>query len=100
MDTSMKATAKDKKYYFALRDEIHAHYLDLGSDVGKEGLHEYLKKLFCDYEGIKNLSLRGDVDKQTVANLCEFTKQFALEHCGIDLDKDDGTQFSDEFYHS
>jgi len=90
----MKATPKDKKYYFALRDAIHAHYLKLGSDVGKEGLHEYLKKLFCDYERIDYFSLSGEVDKQKIDNLCEFTKKFALDHCGIDLDKGNGIEFN------
>jgi len=91
----MKATASDKKYYFAMRDEIHAYYLKIGSEVSKEGLHEFLK-LYADLEGASLETITSDELQQ----LKEWTKQFALEHCGIDFDLDDGTQFRDDFYHS
>lgn len=90
----MKATEQDKRFYWLMRDAIREHYASEGVELTKEGLHEYLKH----YAQLR-VSME-EITKDELAKLKECTKFYALNRLGIDFDEDDGTQFSEDFYHS
>ena len=78
-----KATLEDKKFYFALRDDIHKWYSNDDVLLDKVGLHEVLK-MYADLEDVSMVDITHDQLQQ----LKEWTKQYALEHCGIEYDND------------
>jgi hypothetical protein len=87
----MKATPKDKKYYFAMRDEICEHLNNKFKHImtSRQELHEGLKY----YADLEDVSME-DIDHDQIQQLKEWTKQYALEHCGLDLDAGNGIQFN------
>lgn len=76
------------KYYFALRDEIWKHYNKIGSQVSKEGLHEFLKLVYCQEAQREPFSIT-ELCEQELNDLAECTKFYAFNHLGLDLDPDE-----------
>jgi hypothetical protein len=72
-----------------MRDEIHAKHHEDGAMVSKVGLHEVLK-MYADLEGVS----MATIEHEELQQLKEFTKQYALEHCGIEYDKDKRIQLN------
>lgn len=78
-----KAKETDKEFYWTMRDHIHAKHHEDGAMVSKVGLHEVLK-MYADLEGVS----MATIEHEELQQLKEFTKQYALEHCGIHYDND------------
>ena len=83
-----KAKETDKQFYWKLRDEIHEWYSNDGTLLDKVGLHEVLKL----NAGLHGVSMSNDstnaITHEELQELKEKTKAYALEHCGIEYDKD------------
>tara|TARA_R100000655_G_scaffold4681_1_gene15024 strand:- start:417 stop:680 length:264 start_codon:yes stop_codon:yes gene_type:complete len=84
----MKATPKDKKYFFAIRDQIHQKLQDDGVQCTKGTLTDVLK-VHANMDGISLV----DIDKDSLNELKETTKQFAMR-IGLDIDKGNGIEFN------
>jgi hypothetical protein len=84
----MKATPKDKKYFFVVRDAIHAKLNKDGVSVTKGTLTDVLK-IHAKMDGISI----ADIDKDKLNILKEESKQFATS-IGLDLDEGNGIEFN------
>ncbi|MAG87313.1 MAG: hypothetical protein CMB97_08095 [Flavobacteriaceae bacterium] len=80
----MKASNQDKEFYWIMRDQIREWYSNNGTLLDKVGLHEVLKH-YADLDGVSMKTITHDQLQQ----LKEWTKQYALEHCNIEYDKDE-----------
>jgi hypothetical protein len=78
-----KATQSDKEFYWTMRDAIHTYYRNDGVLLSKVGLHEVLK-MYADMEGVS----MKDITHDELQELKEWTKNYSLEHCGIEYDED------------
>lgn len=89
----MKATPKDKKYYFAMRDRIWQEFTDHGAKVSKDSVHELLKMKFGKSEGMKHFSIH-DLHHEQMQDFKEYVKCYAFLNFGIDLDAGNGIEFN------
>lgn len=68
----MKASSKDKEFYFAIRDEIQSKLIADGAGISKSELHTFLKW----YADLENVSL-STITHDELQTLKEWSKQFA-----------------------
>jgi len=78
-----KAKETDKEFYWIMRDQIHEWYSNDGTLLDKVGLHEVLK-MYADLEGVS----MATIEHEELQQLKEWTKAYALEHCGLHYDND------------
>jgi hypothetical protein len=84
---TIKATPSDKKYFFVVRDAIHAKLNKDGVKVTKGTLTDVLKI----HAKMHEISI-ADIDKDSLNKLKETSKQFATS-IGLDLDEGNGIEF-------